>query len=467
MMMKRCLLLLFCLIQLCCGQNELYHQFLNQKRPPVKALTRATPAPLALNNNPRKGGGLKPWLQADADKVLFRNTDEFYADVKLSEAQRQAVAAHREAQDRLRRDRRSNGLQRALDAYAVRHAAALGTADAWLQPEHRFIVWRCAAASTPIGEQMESMVSAFLLALLTDRVFLAFGPIVPFFESPFASGHSLEHSVFYKRPGDPDVLETKLYPLTARQDLPLFACGDPRSVAQKVWRLSGQFYFALLLARNAHFRGTLLQWFPPANDTGAVANMFAPLADFLFAVPSREITRRVRAFEEHYFGGVGSTIGMHLRLPRTATPDDVDVEELATRVARCVDVAVMPALKKLRLKPIFFVASAYFDAKTLMSKAFARDAIVAFNEHKAAAGNETAALEAALVEWHLLSRTHDMVMSFATPFARTAAAVAAVAPIVVDHQSLSCARLNTTDLQLIASEDWWMQPGNVKCNDTR
>jgi hypothetical protein len=454
----------------CVGQsNEIYHQFLKAKRPPVKALLR-TPAPAASSGLPRKGVA-KPWLQADADKVLFRNTDEFYADVKLSEQQRLAVAQHRASADRLRRQRRSPALQRALDAYAVRHHAALSGAEQWLRPDVRFVVWRCAAASTPIGEQMESMVSAFLLALLTDRVFLAYGPIVPFFDSPFAAGHSLEHQAFYTRADSPDVLETKLYPLTARAELPRFACGDLRNVTQKVWRLSGQFFFALLLARNVHFQSTLLQWFPPSGNSsgssgGVAENMFAPLADFLFAVPSREISKRVRVFEEHYFGNVGSTIGMHLRLPRTAEPDDVDVEDLAQRVARCVDVAVMPALRKLRLKPIFFVASAYFDAKTLMSKAFAKDAIVAFNEHGGQAldkTNATALLEAALVEWHLLSRTHDMVISFATPFARTAAAVASVAPIVVDHQSLSCARLNTTDLALIASEEWWMQPGNVAC----
>jgi hypothetical protein len=78
-----------------------------------------------------------------------------------------------------------------------------------------------------------------------------------------------------------------------------------------------------------------------------------------------------------------------------------------------------------------------------MSRAFGKDAIVAFNEHGGAKDatepkqpkNETAAMEAAMVEWHLLSRTHDMVISYATPFARTAAAIAEVAPIVVEHDS--------------------------------
>jgi hypothetical protein len=106
-----------------------------------------------------------------------------------------------------------------------------------------------------------------------------------------------------------------------------------------------------------------------------------------------------------------------------------------------------------------------------MSRAFGKDAIVAFNEHGGAKDatepkqpkNETAAMEAAMVEWHLLSRTHDMVISYATPFARTAAAIAEVAPIVVEHDSLSCARLNTTDMDLIASEEYWMRPSSIQC----
>jgi hypothetical protein len=189
-------------------------------------------------------------------------------------------------------------------------------------------------------------VSTFLLALLTDRVLVAYGTVVPFFESPFAAGWSLEHEVFYTRPDEPGVRETKIYSHTARTELPLFACGDPRNVTEKVWRVSSAYFFALSLARNPLFRAQILQWFPLRDNATTAANeaqnMFAPLADFLFAVPTRAVAKRVRVFEEHYYGNVGSTIGLHLRLPRTSTPDEFDVEELATRVARCVDVAVMP-----------------------------------------------------------------------------------------------------------------------------
>lgn len=472
--------LLLCCIALSLAQeknpNELYHQFLQQKRPPVKVWRTPAPLPAAVNNNnvadkavPGRKSLLKPWIQSPNDPV-FRNTDEFYADVKLSEAQRNAVAAHRQSMDLMRRDRHSNALQRALDEYSKRHDAALAQPGAWKDAAHRFVIWRCASTSTPIGEQMESLVSAFLLAMLTNRVLVAYGPIVPFFESPFAAGWSLEHEVFYTRPDQPDVLETKIYSNTARTELQIFACGDPRNVTQKVWRVSSAYFFALSLARNPRFRAQVLQWFPTTTNASEAQNMFAPLADFLFAVPIRSVERRVRVFEEHYYGNVGSTIGLHLRLPRTSTPDEFDVEELATRVARCVDVAVMPRMKKLKQRPIFFVASAYFDAKTLMSRAFSKEAIVTFNEHNDAAAttpqstkNETAAMEAALVEWHLLSRTHDMIISYATPFARTAAAIAEVAPVVVDHESLSCARLNTTDMDLIASEEYWMRPSSIQC----
>lgn len=471
-----------CFVACCCyivafaqNPNEVYHQFLRKERGPVKVWRTPAPTPDASSNvgnkaTPGRKSLLKPWIQQPNDPV-FRNTDEFYDDVKLSEAQRRAVAAHREAMDLMRRDRRSSALQRALDAYATRHEAALSQPGAWKDKAHRFLVWRCASGSTPIGEQMESIVSTFLLALLTDRVLVAYGTIVPFFDSPFAAGWSLEHEVFYTRADAPDVRETKIYSHTARTELPLFACGDPRNVTEKVWRVSSAYFFALSLARNPLFRSQILQWFPPRNNSATAANealnMFAPLADFLFAVPTRAVAKRVRAFEEHYYGNVGSTIGLHLRLPRTSTPDEFDVEELATRVARCVDVAVMPRMRKLKHKPIFFVASAYFDAKTLMSRAFGKDAMVAFNEHNnnnaAEPKNETAAMEAALVEWHLLSRTHDMVISYATPFARTAAAIAEVAPIVVEHDSLSCARLNTTDMDLIASEEYWMRPSSIQC----
>lgn len=79
----------------------------------------------------------------------------------------------------------SSELQQFLASYALRHNEAFAGANSYRRAEYRFLVWRGAGG---VGEQMLSLVSAFALALLTDRILIAHSALTDEFVAPFHYG---------------------------------------------------------------------------------------------------------------------------------------------------------------------------------------------------------------------------------------------------------------------------------------
>jgi hypothetical protein len=196
---------------------------------------------------------LKPWIQSPNDPV-FRNTDEFY---RRCEAERRATSRRRGAPRGNGPDETRPTLKCAATCIGrVLEASRCGTESAG-RLEGRGASLCGVALRVGLDADWASRWSRSCLTFLLWRCslivsWLPTAPIVPFFESPFAAGWSLEHEVFYTRPDQPGVRETKIYSHTARTELPLFACGDPRNVtAEGVARVQRLLLCALASAQSA------------------------------------------------------------------------------------------------------------------------------------------------------------------------------------------------------------------------
>lgn len=68
------------------------------------------------------------------------------------------------------------------------YSEALEEKDKWRDEKYKFLVWK--ATGMDLGAQMLSLSSAFLLAMLTDRVILVDSPLTNAIIPPFQNGWS-------------------------------------------------------------------------------------------------------------------------------------------------------------------------------------------------------------------------------------------------------------------------------------
>jgi hypothetical protein len=201
-----------------------------------------------------------------------------------------------------RKKRVSETLRAVLHQYELLHNDAFSGNTAYKNKRYKFLVWR---AANGVADQMLSLVSAFALALLTDRVLIAHSALTAEFVSPFYYGWMEAHPAFYIVD---DMLETKLYG-PSNEASEKMMCLDPRSVQQKSWRVSSAVYFGALLWRNPFVNQTLADWCAIDRDVSdwrthrfPDGNMFATLSDYLLANPNAEILNHLRGWREREYG---------------------------------------------------------------------------------------------------------------------------------------------------------------------
>ena len=417
-------------------------------------------------------------------------------------------------------------------------------------PNGRYVQLR--ANGWPLGSQLEALGSAMLLALLEERTMLAFAPVVRLFETPLDRvDWSERHKAFYL-PHDASLSLLSYQPSSESDFQTILGCNSSEAKADhlldgerltivpgNVLRLNTNAFVGPVLLRNPQARPLLEEWFgkdPTSdemlgyfylffvfgflfcfcfciffcfcnwNENKMKFTFFCFLFLFLFfqkkycrtllslmlQTPVPRVAERIARFEDAYMRR--NNTGMHLRLPRTDIPHPDHVEDLAVRVARCVDKVLVPRAQEAGTKLNFFVTSLYDDAKQLLLRAFGKDHIVVHHSrqqeaaqvaqeqrdaqrgqnpllrpganratpHPKQALSAAEALEQAVVEWVLLARCDDLVLSYNTPFARTAAAMAHVRqPLLVHSDSLECERPSAA--HLLVEPHFLVHDDAVKC----
>jgi hypothetical protein len=179
----------------------------------------------------------------------------------------------------------------------------------------RYLVFK--PESSGLGNRVTSMSSAFLLALLLNRIFLVH------WQSPSPMSTQLVSNTLEL---DPRPLMPALSRLSSErinwqldQNTPL--CANLAESLQQVVYMSGTGqHFACFLANNEHFREEVNRLFSPSSDRPFLSReglagpshgqIFAPLERYLVR-PITELQRRIIALTQHFEGNF--VVGMQVR----------------------------------------------------------------------------------------------------------------------------------------------------------
>jgi hypothetical protein len=179
-----------------------------------------------------------------------------------------------------------------LIEYARLHARARREAPS---PSNRFVVWTCGCCAEPcsgFGNRMLGMVSALMLAVLTERAFLihwpdhACAPLSDYFASDWIDWRMPPNFRTLTSPRDQEYI-LNYEPVTGYELSDKFRTFDPRSLDTKaiVWVRASHGLFTDLW-RNPYVSDLLCEYgFDTVDDT------YALLSRFLLSAPRGELAR--------------------------------------------------------------------------------------------------------------------------------------------------------------------------------
>ncbi|CAL8469681.1 g9222 [Coccomyxa elongata] len=360
-------------------------------------------------------------------------------------------------------DLRMQPVQGLLDSYKERHNACVNSKTL----PGKYLVVRMEDKDAGIGNQLPSVVTGFLLALMMDRcLFVDF----PFFNKYF------DHELDFSWEHHAERLLAHGHNATAPEDAPLMIPFGYKAIAD-LWmyrNMTEYFhkyygalmfkdldYSAALLVNNPHHQEFIDKYFPTRD-------IFAPLASFILRIRP-EFDNKIKEFKHLNFKLFN--IGLQIRRRKcNRDPNEVSCELRPSVEAYCTVARHIQLSHGIHDDDVrFFVAADEPEIYTQVVKILGADRVIftdnGISPNSSLRGVENPAqnkgtLESALQDMALMSHCNDLVMTLASSFGYVAAAWGGYAPVHMVYGRHTTSQ-NPYWYRAISSEPCYWQTKNM------
>ncbi|BDA44693.1 hypothetical protein COCOBI_06-1710 [Coccomyxa sp. Obi] len=326
----------------------------------------------------------------------------------------------------------SQALESVLNNYRMRHAQCVSSTAL----PGKYIVMSMVDDYAGLGNQFPSVITGFLLALVTERCYFIDFPFYHRVMAPELDFSWDNHKARLLSFGhDVNVIQPKEIQFWKGEDLNGWLMHDQK------WYYDA--FYGIMLKNDPDYSGSLLQanpyhatWLRAVFPTG---EMFQPLAHFLLKTKP-EIEHQVQEFKKKHFRQV--TIGLQIRRLKCDGHDGSihcdqlpEVENFAA-VARALQLA--RGLDDADVR--FFVGADERESYDKVVKALGQDMVifradngVGMVSSKVIGVNNPGTPESALIDMRLLSECNELVVTVGSSYGSVAAGWGGIPPVQMLH----------------------------------